>query len=250
MNEKEIKFLLESLKLTHLKDNLNDYLLDAESKELTYLEFLHKVLASEYEEKEFKKYKARVKQSNLPYYKDFSDFDFNFQPSISKKKIKVLCEMQWVDRLFKLIFLGPPGIGKTRVMVSLGLEALKKGYTVYFVTMSELIEILKYRKNSSKYETQYKKILKSQVLLLDEIGYLTIDKEEANLFFQLISKLDEKIAMILTTNKIFGEWTEFLGDQALATAILDRLSFRCEIFNLSGNSYRLENREKLFNGEV
>lgn len=95
--------------------------------------------------------------------------------------------------------------------------------------MSELIEILKYRKNSSKYETQYKKILKSQVLLLDEIGYLTIDKEEANLFFQLISKLDEKIAMILTTNKTFGEWTEFLGDQALATAILDRLSFRCEI---------------------
>lgn len=88
MNEKEVKFLLENLKLTHLKDNLNDYLLDAESKELTYLEFLHKVLASEYEEKEFKEYKARVKQSNLPYYKDFSDF--NFQPSISKKKINIL----------------------------------------------------------------------------------------------------------------------------------------------------------------
>lgn len=101
--------------------------------------------------------------------------------------------------------------------------------------------------DSYKYNLLYKRILNTQVLLLDEIGYLPISKEEANLFFQLISKLDEKVAMVITSNKTFSEWTEFLGDPALATAVLDRLSFRCEIFNLTGNSYRLEKREHLFN---
>lgn len=98
----------------------------------------------EIEERETKKYKMRLKKANLPYHKDFSDFDFNFQKSISKKKINILCEMQWIDRLFKLIFLGPPGIVKTRIMVSLGVEALKKGYDVFFVSMTDLIDILKY----------------------------------------------------------------------------------------------------------
>ena len=144
--------------------------------------------------------KWKLKKEKLKkYHKDFSDFDFNFQKSISKKKINILCEMQWIDRLFKLILLGPPGIGKTRIMVSLGVEALKKGYDVFFVSMTDLIDILKYRKDSYKYNLLYKRILNAQVLLLDEIGYLPISKEEANIFFQLISKLDEKVAMVITS---------------------------------------------------
>lgn len=245
-----IKEMLTILKLPHLRDNLDDYLLAAEQNEESYKMFLFNIFKNEIAKREEKKYNQRLKKSNLPYFKDFSDFDFNFQTSISKKKINILCEMDWADRLFKLIFLGPPGVGKTRIMVSLGVEALKRGYSVYFVSMSELIEILKYWKSSSKYEKEYKKLMNSQILLLDEIGYLKINKEEANLFFQLISKLDEKVAMVLTTNKTFTEWTEFLGDPALATAVLDRLSFRCETFNLTGNSYRLEKREKLFSKEV
>ncbi|WP_047381783.1 IS21-like element helper ATPase IstB [Cetobacterium sp. ZWU0022] len=247
MLNEELKELAIQLNLNNLRDNLDDYLLNAEQSNVSYCEFLKNVFKMEIEEREAKKYKMRLKKANLPYHKDFSDFDFNFQKSISKKKINILCEMQWVDRLFKLILLGPPGIGKTRIMISLGVEALKKGYDVFFVSMTDLIDILKYRKDSYKYNLLYKRVLNAQVLLLDEIGYLPISKEEANLFFQLISKLDEKMAMVITSNKTFSEWTEFLGDPALATAVLDRLSFRCEIFNLTGNSYRLEKREHLFN---
>lgn len=247
MSNQELKELAIQLKLNNLRDNLDDYLLEAEQSNVSYREFLKNVFKLEVEEREEKKYRIRVKKANLPYQKDFSDFDLNFQKSISKKKINILCEMQWVDRLFKLILLGPPGIGKTRIMVSLGVEALRKGYDVFFITMSDLIDVLKYKNDSYKYNMLYKRILNTQVLLLDEIGYLPISKEEANLFFQLISKLDEKIAMVLTSNKTFSEWTEFLGDAALATAVLDRLSFRCEIFNLTGKSYRLEKREHLFN---
>lgn len=246
----ELKNLANILKLNNLRDNLDDYLLKAEESNKSYKEFLTDIFEKELEEREEKKYKIRLKKSGLPYMKDFSDFDFRFQKSISKKKINILCEMNWIDRLFKLVFLGPPGIGKTRIMVSLGYEAIKKGYSVYFVTMSDLMDILKYQKESYSYKILYRRILNSQVLLLDEVGYLPISREEANLFFQLISKLDEKVAMIITSNKAFSEWNELLGDAALATAVLDRISFRCEIFNLSGKSYRLENREELFEEKV
>ena len=116
--------------------------------------------------------------------------------------------------------------------------------------MSDLMEVLNYRSESRKLENKYKKILNCQILLLDEVGYQPINKDEANKFFNLIAKLHEKTSIMITSNKKITEWSEFVDDVALATAVLDRLSFRCETFSMSGNSYRLENRERFFTGEV
>lgn len=250
MLDPELKNLMTELKLNNLKDNLEGCLLSAEQEEVTYLQFLKNALNLEYKTREEKKYRERARRSNLPYFKDFSDYDFNFQNVVSKRKINALCEMEWVDRLFNMIFLGPPGVGKTRIMVSVGVEALKRGYTVFFITMSDLMEVLNYRSESRKLENKYKKILNCQILLLDEVGYQPINKDEANKFFNLIAKLHEKTSIMITSNKKITEWSEFVDDVALATAVLDRLSFRCETFSMSGNSYRLENRERFFTGEV
>lgn len=242
----QIKDFAIKFKLENLQKNYSEILREAEEKNMTYKEFLQGILSSEHKLKEQNRLKLRLKNSNLPTIKRLEDFDYTFQPVISKKKVNILAELDWVDRLFKIIFLGPPGTGKTHMCLALGYEAIQKGYRVIFTTMNELMYILKTKDVVRKSKIKYNRILSTQLWLLDEVGYTPVTKEEANLFFQLIAELDEKVAMIITSNKGFAEWTEFLGDQALATAVLDRLSFRCEIFNLTGKSFRLEHRDNLF----
>jgi DNA replication protein DnaC len=241
-----IEKLASYLKLENLKKNHLEILREADSNNISYREFLLKILQEEHKLIEAKKFNLRLKNAQLPTIKRLNDFDSTFQPDISKKKIKILAEMDWVDQLFKIIFLGPPGTGKSHMCISLGYEALEKGYRVAFTTMNELMYILKTKNTSKKSKARYNRIVSSQLWLLDEVGYTPVTREEANLFFQLIAELDEKVAMVITSNKGFADWTEFLGDPALATAVLDRLSFRCEIFNLTGKSYRLEHRNNLF----
>lgn len=242
----KIKGLAADFKLDNLYKNHSKLLEEADENEPSYKEFLYNILLEESNLKEEKAMKLRIKNSNLPSIKKIEDFDVNFQPEISKKKINILSELDWIDKLFKLIFMGPPGTGKTHMCLALGYKALENGYSVVFTTMNELMYTLKTKDVIKKSKVKYNRIKKAQLLLLDEVGYTPVTRDEANLFFQLIAELDEKIAMVITSNKGFGEWTEFLGDQALATAVLDRLSFRCEIFNLTGSSYRLEHRNSLF----
>lgn len=241
-----IKDLAKELNLNHLRVNASKIIEDSNNRDVSYQDMLLSILCSEIELKDKKAQERRLKFEGFPVIKKIEEFDFEFQNSITKKQINKLLEMDWIDRMYNLIFLGPPGLGKTHISISLGYRAIEMGYKVSFVTMDSLMHALKTQEISRKSKGKMNRILSSSLVIIDEVGYLPITREEANLFFQIISSLHEQASVIITSNKGLEDWTELLGDPALTTAILDRITYRCELFNMSGKSYRLEHRESIF----
>jgi len=241
-----IKDYAKELNLSYLKVNAGKIIEYANLKDLSYHDLLITILKNEIDQKDKKAQERRLKNAGFPVMKTIEEFDLNFQRSITQKQINRLLEMDWIDRMYNLIFLGPPGVGKTHLSISLGYKAVLAGYKVSFVSMDNLMKVLKTQDISRKSKSKINRILSSNLVIIDELGYLPITREEANMFFQLISALHEQASLIITSNKGFEDWTELLGDPALTTAILDRISYRCELFNMSGKSYRLENRKPYF----
>jgi len=238
--------LLTELHLTTLEKELSRLLTEATRTEPAYLNFLYQCLSAEVQARRDKSLTIRMKQSGFPDGKTLERFDFGFQTSVTKKQIESLRGMHWLNQSFNILFLGPPGIGKTHLAVSLGIEAIKQGYHAYFVTLDELIKLLKTETISVKSKRRVKKMLNSDLVVIDEVGFLPVTRQEANLLFQFISGLYENTSIIVTSNKGFDEWPEFLGDPVIATAILDRLVHHSEIFNMVGDSYRLNHRDTIF----
>ncbi|MFO7814320.1 MAG: IS21-like element helper ATPase IstB [Halanaerobiales bacterium] len=246
MNKKDnIKNQLTVLKLAAIKDILDDTLIKAEQDKISYQDLLDDLFNHEVKIRQQKAFKRRFKQSNLNKDKTLENFDFSFQNSLSKKEINQLLDFEWLEQAFNLIFLGPPGVGKSHMAQALGLKAIESGYKVIFISMDNLIKVLKTKEIIKKSQTLFKKLKKADLTIIDEFGYLPVSKAEANLFFQLITDFYEQTSIIITSNKSFSKWAEVLGDQVITTAILDRIMHHSEIFNLTGKSYRLENRDKI-----
>lgn len=242
----QIKECAKLLNLTNLKNYADIFIEKADLSNMTYQDFLLKVLEEELELRSKKARERRFRSAEFPVIKTIEDFDLGFQPVITQKQINRLLELEWIDRMYNLIFLGPPGVGKTHISIALGVKAVEAGYNVSFTTMDNLMYCLKTKEISRNSKWKINRIQSSELVIIDELGYLPITREEANLFFQLVSVLHEQSSLIITSNKGFEDWTELLGDAALTTAILDRIAYRCELFNMSGKSYRLENRQSLF----
>ncbi|MGI6187277.1 IS21-like element helper ATPase IstB [Paenibacillus ginsengihumi] len=235
---------LEELKLFAAADVLESRLQQATDKQWTYVSFLVDLLGEELAQRLRRNIQTKMRMARLPYQKTLAEFDFAFQPSVDKKLIDELATMNFVRQAANVVFLGPPGVGKSHLAIALAVEALTKSISVYFTTVTQLVEELRRAHHANRLDAKMRQYLRPRILVIDEVGYLPMDSLAANLFFQLISTRYERGSMILTSNKSFGDWGELFGDSVLASAILDRLLHHAHIVNIRGQSYRLKDKMK------
>lgn len=236
--------LIEKLKLDYIGDTLDTLCEQASKKDLSYREFLQDVLSAEWAGRHQKGLESRLKQARLPWVKTLEQFDYSFQPSIDKKVMRELSGLGFVERSENIVFLGPPGVGKTHLAISLAVKAAEAGHRVVFMSLEKLMTTLKKAQQENRLERQMQQLMYPRLLVLDEIGYLPMSREEASLFFRLVTRRYEKASTILTSNKSYSDWGEIFGDQVIATAILDRLLHHATTVNIKGESYRLKEKRK------
>ena len=222
-NISSTKNILTTLKLKGMAEKLDTEIKDAEKKKVSYLLFLKNMLETEIRYRTEKRLKRNFAAAHFPVEKSLSTFEFKYCRGVTKKDINNLLDFRFIDNHENILFFGPPGIGKTHLSIALGYEALQTGYTVCFEKMTHLIKLLKTVDVHRASAFRINRILKSDLIIIDEIGYTPIDKKEANYFFNIISELYERNSIIITSNKPFEDWAEMMGDQIMTTALLDRI---------------------------
>ncbi len=237
-----IRTTAAKLGLPHLAEALNQYIQRADEAKMGYLDLLDLVLSEELAIRDDRRFRNGLRLSKLPHHKTLEDYDFSFQPELDPRKVKDLATLSFVEEKANVALLGPPGVGKTHIAVALAVAACRAGYSIYFTSLDDMVRHLKAAEDQGRLISKLTSYLRPSVLVVDEVGYQPLERAEANLVFQVISKRYEKGSIILTSNKTFGEWGQVFGDEVLATAILDRLLHHCEVVSINGNSYRLKNR--------
>lgn len=236
---------LDRLELTKIKDILPGYMDKALEDNKSSIDILNELTSAEIEFREDRAKQINLTISHFPFLKTFDDFEFEYQPSINKKQILDLGSLRFVEENENILLIGSSGVGKTHLAVSLGMEAATKHYSTYFIHFNALMSKFKAAAKEGRIETIVKHYSKYKVLIIDEIGYLPIDKDSAHGFFQLVATRYEKKPIILTTNQPLSKWGDVFGDYTLANAIIDRLVHHSHIIKITGQSYRIKDK-KLF----
>jgi len=233
------------LTLPHLGENLESLVARAEADTMGYLEFVDLLLGEEVGVREGRRFRTALKLSGLPHHKGLDEFNFAFQPELDTRKVRDLAALEFVASHSNIALLGPPGVGKTHLAVALAVAACSAGYSIYFTSLDEAVRQLRAAEAAGRFAKKLQTYLRPAVLVLDEVGYLPLDRAAANMVFQLISRRYERGSVILTSNKAFSEWGHIFADDVLATAILDRLLHHCHVISINGPSYRLKDRPSL-----
>jgi DNA replication protein DnaC len=223
---------------------LETHLEQAAKEPATYAEFLARLLDREVDARRARYLRTRMALAHLPYVKTLDHFDFSFQASIDERQIRELQTLRFVHEASNVLFLGPPGVGKTHLGIALAVEAIHAGFGAYFITTHDLVADLGRAYREGRFDRRLRVYLAPKVLIVDEMGYLPLDDLGATIFFQLVSARYERGSMIVTSNKSYGDWGTIFGDPIIATAILDRLLHHSTTVNIRGDSYRLRERKK------
>jgi DNA replication protein DnaC len=231
--------ILKMDKLVSYMPAFLDYLKD---KDISFIDAMAELTEKEIEFRDERATRSNIQVAAFPFRKEINDYDFSFQPSVSKKQILDIASLRFLEANKNILFVGSSGVGKTHLAVSIGIEAVKKRYSTYFINCQTLIEKLNKALYENKFEQKLRHYASYRLLIIDEIGYLPVDKQGANLFFQLIARRYEKKSTIITTNQTFSKWGEVFSDNTLANAILDRLIHHSEIVKITGKSYRIQNK--------
>jgi len=235
---------LEQLGLAEAAAVLDGRLEAAAQKQLPYADFLADLLSTETAARRERYLRTRTRLAHLPFQRTLDQFDFRFQPSIDKRQVRDLATLTFISEAANVLFLGPPGVGKTHLAIALGLRAIEQGFGVYFVRAHELLEDLRRAQAEHRLKRRLRIYLAPKLLIIDEFGVWPYDRMAATAFFTLVSARYERGSIILTSNKGFGEWGEILGDAVIATAILDRLLHHSHVLNIRGESYRLREKKQ------
>ena len=241
----QIRSMLADLKLPGALEAVDEVLSQADGGHVTASEAIHKLLQAQITLRNDRRLQAAMRSSRLPCVKTLEDFDFSFQPSIKREQIDSLHELGFLERKENVVLLGPPGVGKTHLAISLAIQAAQKGRRVYYGTLADLISSLEEAQAAGRLARRLAVLSHPSLLIVDEIGYLPLSREGAVLFFQLISRRYEHHSTVLTSNKSFEEWGEVLGDEVMAAALIDRVLHHCHLVNIRGNSYRMREHADL-----
>lgn len=233
---------LDTLELVRIRENIDTYIDMMTDGSKTPVDALYELSQLEINFKKDAVIKGNVKVANFPFLKEINQFDFGFQPSIDRVKIMDFMTLRFLEKSENIIFCGSPGVGKTNLAVSIGIEAAKQRNCVYFITFQELISQLKKANDENRLERRIKWFCRYKLLIIDELGYQKMNNESANLFFNLIAKRYEKSSTIITTNSPFSKWGDIFQEPVLTNALLDRLLHHCSVININGPSYRLKDQ--------
>jgi len=242
---KRIKQYADHLRLTMLRNQAEHFIHQAQIDKPTYLDYTCDVLEQEVKQRQKTDLERRIKLAHLPRNHNLAMYDYSFACGINKLQLEQLRELVWLEQAYNLVLMGPSGTGKTFIAAGLINDAVNKGYRAYFTSMEDLIHVLKMKDMTSSALNAYNRYIRAHLIAMDDIMLLPVKKHEAVAFFNLINHLHEKCSIIITTNKSPKQWAESLEDEVLATALLDRILYHCEVVKLEGNSYRMENRKEI-----
>jgi DNA replication protein DnaC len=246
ISQVHLQQLLERLKLTRILECLDHVAEVAAKEQWSYVEFLDRVLDAEMSARLERDVAMKTRLARFPFIKTLEQFDFAFQPSINEAQIRELATGRFVANGENVLLLGPPGVGKTHLAISLGVAAIMQGISAVFFTVPDLVDLVQQDAKADRLERRLQALCKPKLLILDEMGYVPLDLRSAQFLFRLISRRYQKGSIILTSNKSYGEWGDVVADYVLATAMLDRLLHYSTTINIRGESYRL--REKRMAG--
>jgi DNA replication protein DnaC len=244
----ELSALLDQLArlgLDFAAESLPGLLTQAVKEDLGPPALLSQLLCGELERREERRVRTSLKLSNLPSGQTLANFDFAFQPAVERSKLEALATCTWLREKQGLLILGPPGVGKTHLAVSLGVKAVECGFSVAFFRLEELLHAMRQDAELPPARLRRKKYMTAALVVIDEVGFETFTRTEANLFFRLVSYRYQRGSLCITSNKAIKEWPEMLaGDEVITAAILDRLLHSCHVLNIRGRSYRLRDLEE------